>query len=129
MRVSVLDNLVGACRTRDQMEDVEEEIAELNADYALVLSGNAASVMYFEDVTKFRLLQVGAFKQWFANQTVTVGKRAIPVGDYWLSHPQRRQYHGIEFEPKGGRESGTIISGKGSRSSRSRAIARSFWRT
>ena len=25
--------------------------------------------MKFEDTTKFRLLQVGAFKQWFANQT------------------------------------------------------------
>ena len=103
MRVSVLDSMVGACRTRDQMEDVEEEIAELNADYALVLSGNAASVMYFEDVTKFRLLQVGAFQTWFTNQTVTVGKKVVSVGDYWLSHPQRRQYHGIEFEPGGGR--------------------------
>jgi hypothetical protein len=104
VRVTAFDKLVDACRTRDQEEeDVEEEIAELNADYALVLSGNAASVMYFEDVTKFRLLQVGAFQTWFANQLVMTGKKAVPLGDYWLSHPQRRQYHGIEFEPGGGR--------------------------
>ena len=30
--------------------------------------------MKFESATKFRLLQVGAFKTWFANQLVTVGK-------------------------------------------------------
>ena len=30
-----------------------------------------------------------------------IGKKAIPLGDYWLSHPQRRQYQGIEFAPPG----------------------------
>ena len=69
VRVSQLDSMVGACRTRDQEEDVDDEIAEINADHALVLAGNKAAVMKFEDTTKFRLLQVGAFKQWFANQT------------------------------------------------------------
>ena len=32
---------------------------------------------------------------------VTVGKMAVPLGDYWLSHPERRQYAGIEFAPPG----------------------------
>ena len=103
MRVSVLDNLVGACRTRDQTEDVEEEIAELNADYALVLGGNKAAVMKFDDPTRFRLLQVGAFKRGSPTRLVMTGKKAVPLGDYWLSHPQRRQYAGIEFVPDGGR--------------------------
>jgi hypothetical protein len=101
LRVSVLDSMVDACRTRGQAEDVEEEIAELNADYALVLAGNKAAVMKFDDPTRFRLLQVGAFQTWFTNQPVMTGKKAVPLGDYWLSHPQRRQYAGIEFVPPG----------------------------
>ena len=104
VRVSQLDSMVDACRTRDQTEDVDSEIAEINVDYALVLAGNKAAVMKFEGTARFRPLQVGAFKQWFANQTVMVGKKTVSLGDYWLGHPQRRQYHGIEFEPKGGRE-------------------------
>ena len=102
MRVSVLDNLVGQhARGRGAEEDVDDQIAELNAEYALVLAGNKAAVMKFEDATKFRLLQVGAFKQWFANQLVTVGKEIVSLGDYWLGHPERRQYAGIEFAPPG----------------------------
>jgi hypothetical protein len=101
VRVSQLDSMVGACRTRDQMEDVDSEIAEINADYALVLAGNKAAVMKFENVTRFRPLQVGAFQTWFANQLVMTGKKAVPLGDYWLGHPQRRQYDGIEFAPPG----------------------------
>jgi hypothetical protein len=103
VRVSMLDRIVGAARDRLKQQKDDTEIAEINAEYALVLSGNKASVMKFEDVTKFRLLQVGAFKQWFANQSITIGKKVLSVGEHWLSHPQRRQYEGIEFEPSGGR--------------------------
>ena len=74
VRVSQLDRMVGAARERDQKEDVDSKIAEINAEYALVLAGNKAAVMKFEDKTKFRLLQVGAFKQWFANQLIQIGK-------------------------------------------------------
>jgi hypothetical protein len=101
VRVTTLGDMVRACQTRDQAEAVDSEIAEINAGYALVLAGNKAAVMKFEDKTKFRLLQVSAFKQWFANQLVTVGRKSIPLGDHWLSHPQRRQYDGIEFAPPG----------------------------
>ena len=122
VRVSMLDRMVGAARdrieqeerdrrAREKREQEERErrereedyghIAKINAEYALVLAGNKASVMKFEDITKFRLLQVGAFKQWFANQSITVGKKVISLGEYWLSHPQRRQYEGIEFAPSG----------------------------
>ena len=101
MRVSVLDRMVGAVRGRGQEEDVDDQIAEINAEYALVLAGNKAAVMKFDDATRFRLLQVGAFKQWFANQLVTVGKKTVSLGDYWLGHTERRQYAGIEFAPPG----------------------------
>jgi hypothetical protein len=44
-------------------------------------------------------LQVSAFKQWFANHHAPFGKATL--GEYWLSHPQRRQYDGIDFAPAG----------------------------
>ncbi len=72
--------------------------------------------MKFEDDTSFRLLQVGAFKQWFANQLVMIGKKAVSLGDYWLSHPERRQYAGIEFAPPGSAaRPATTICGRGLR--------------
>ena len=83
-------------------EALNAEIVEINKAHALVLAGNQASVMKFEMIggkDQFRLLQVGAFKIWFANQHVTVGKKVTPLGDFWISHEDRREYHGIEFEP------------------------------
>ena len=32
-----------------------------------------------------------------------VGKKRVPIADYWLNHRERRQYQGIEFDPGGGR--------------------------
>lgn len=101
IRVSVLDRMVGDCRGRGQEDEVDDQLAEINSEYALVLAGNKAAVMKFEDNTRFRLLQVGAFKQWFANQLVMFGKKAVSVGDLWLGHTERRQYDGIEFAPPG----------------------------
>jgi hypothetical protein len=63
-----------------------------------------AIIMKFESETKFRQLKVSAFTQWFANQRVVVGDRAVEIGDCWLTHPERRQYEGIEFAPRGGRD-------------------------
>ena len=129
VRVSVLDNMVGAARSRGQQQQVDSKIAEINADHALVLAGNKAAVMKFDSATRFRLLQVGAFKQWFANQLVMVGKQVISLGDYWLGHPERRQFSGIEFAPPGPPpDRASTISGRALRSSRRRATARSFWR-
>lgn len=81
---------------------VDDRIAQINSNHALVLAGNKAAIMKFESETKFKLLQVSAFKQWFANQLIRVGKRVTSVGEYWLAHPQRRQYEGIEFDPGAG---------------------------
>ena len=100
VRVSQLDRMVEGARKRDQTDDVDKQVAEINAEYALVLAGNKTAVMKFED-TKFSLLQVGAFRQWHANRLVMFGKTTVSLGDYWLSHKERRQYRGIEFAPPG----------------------------
>ncbi|MGQ2185274.1 primase-helicase family protein [Bradyrhizobium barranii] len=105
IRVGKLDQLVDGARDRlnkPNKSSVDPEIAKINRDHALVLAGDKVAVMKFEGATNFRLLKVGAFKLWLANETVTINKNVIQLGDYWLSHPQRRQYAGIEFAPSGG---------------------------
>jgi hypothetical protein len=82
---------------------VLDAVATINENHALVLAGDKAAIMKFETKTKFRLLKVSAFKQWFANEAVMAGARAVELGETWLAHPERRQYEGIEFEPRGGR--------------------------
>jgi len=110
VRVSLLDRMVSEARNLLEREkEADTQIAKINATHALVLAGNKAAVMKFEEKTKFRLLQVGAFKQWFSNQLIPVGKKIISLGEYWLSHPERRQYQGIEFAPPGSRRSFRLL--------------------
>jgi Bifunctional DNA primase/polymerase, N-terminal/Family of unknown function (DUF5906) len=78
-------------------------VEEINENHALVLTGDKAVVMKKEDKTKFRLLKVNAFTQWFANKHVSIGNKSVAVGDCWLQHPERHQYEGIEFAPNAGR--------------------------
>ncbi len=63
--------------------------------------------MRFDDELKtdFRMLKVGAFKQWYSNKLVpVVGERAtkmMSIAEYWLTCHNRREYAGIEFKPIG----------------------------
>ena len=50
IRVTALDGMVERERASARRhEEVDEEIAEINADHALVLAGNKAAVMKFEE--------------------------------------------------------------------------------
>jgi hypothetical protein len=81
-------------------DELDTAVGEINETYAMVLAGDKAAIMMFEN-NSFRLLQIGGFNLWFANRQVLAGKRVMSKGEYWLNHPQRRQYEGIEFEPSG----------------------------
>jgi hypothetical protein len=94
-RAKVLDSLVG--QMRENKEETLSRIEQLNTEYALVLAGNKAAVMKFDEPTKFRLLQTSAFTTWFGNQFLN----GEPLGAYWMTHAERRQYSGIEFAPPG----------------------------
>jgi hypothetical protein len=75
-----------------------DNVAEINANHALVIIGDKAMIMK-EGAKSISLLQPSAFKQWFANRYVQVGRKSVPLAKYWLEHPQRRQYEGIVFAP------------------------------
>ena len=81
----------------------------MNRRHALVLAGNKAAVMKFEDDGKtFRLISVDAFKTWHLNRAITLpgdGKpKRITHAELWLNDRDRREFEGIEFAPAGARK-------------------------
>jgi hypothetical protein len=76
-------------------------VAELNASYALVMTGGRTSILR-EDGSEWSLIQTDAFRQWHSNQFVPTGgnAKAPTYAEFWLKHPQRRSYDGIVFAPQ-----------------------------
>jgi hypothetical protein len=89
-------------RAIEEMEEDARLLAELNRDYAFVLAGGKGVVMREESGTR-TLINFDSFKQFFMNYRIKTRRKMIPLGQWWLEHPQRRQYRGIEFAPIGGR--------------------------
>jgi Primase C terminal 2 (PriCT-2)/Family of unknown function (DUF5906)/RepB DNA-primase from phage plasmid len=77
-------------------------IAEINHEYAWV-EVSAKYAILRENGRKHKLLLPETFKSRLKNKpTVPVGEdKSIPIADYWLAHPDRRQYDDIEFAPEG----------------------------
>lgn len=85
-------------------QKVDPDVAALNENHALVLVGDK-TVILKHDTSKEGLgitfFTTGAFQQWFCNRFVKRPwmQKAQPLGQYWLRHPQRRQYEGLVFAP------------------------------
>lgn len=99
-------------KKRERGRLMQEAIAELNKQHALVLQGS--SVVVLRETVGERLgkellyMNLGAFRAWHLNHTVPVehtdkeGKtvtRQTPVADLWLKAHDRRQYEGVTFAP------------------------------
>jgi hypothetical protein len=84
----------------------------MNDKYCVVLDGGRTRVLTFEQYSR----QIGRhqyvrnvptflgfqdFQNLHMNKLVTEGKKFIPLGQWWLKHPNRRQYEGITFQPGG----------------------------
>ena len=77
---------------------LDEAVARLNEMHAVVLLGNKTAILR-EEGGEVSFLSVSAFDQWYANQHVIVHERKMPVAKHWMTHPQRRQYSGVVFDP------------------------------
>jgi len=87
-----------------EAKEVTDSVARLNAEYAVLNSGKVTILREYDDGTDglsaFSLMRPADFKLWLANQPpVMVSEKAVPVADFWLRHPSRRQYSGIDFMP------------------------------
>ena len=77
---------------------IDPDVARVNETYALVIVGDKAAVLKVVG-NEISFLSVSSFYQWHANQYVYRNEKKIPLAKYWMSHPQRRQYEGIVFDP------------------------------
>lgn len=81
----------------------EDMIKNMNSRFALVLTGGRAVILREtsqpDNLLKVDFLSVEAFKLFFSNIKVPVGRAFRPYGSYWLDDENRRQYEGIDFAP------------------------------
>lgn len=84
----------------------DPNLERLNREYALVESvgGKCRIVKEVWNPTLKRqeidLQEAAGFMRMYGNQFVEVGKSVMPLGKWWLSHPNRRTYTTIVFDPK-----------------------------
>lgn len=81
----------------------DAQVAKVNKDYAFIITGGRPAVLYERKVpdgsVEVEYWSVEGFRQYFANQSAVSGRNTVKLGDYWLSHPDRRTYRGLIFEP------------------------------
>lgn len=77
----------------------------MNQDWAIICHGGSANILGFvedaaADEPAFNLYSQQAFMTVTANYPRVFHKnRLMKAGEYWLSHPRRREYRGIRFDP------------------------------
>lgn len=79
-------------------------IDRLNQQLGLTILGDKPVVIWERyDEIKQRssptFVSINAVKAYFANEFVAVGRREMPVVDFWLQHPGRKSYANVVFEP------------------------------
>ena len=102
MRVSVLDRMVGA--VREARPDGGRRRPD-RGDQRRVCPGARRQQGGGDEVRGhrpgFACCRSAPSSSGSPTRLVMVGKEAVSLGDYWLGHPERRQYAGIEFAPPG----------------------------
>jgi len=75
------------------------DLDELNRLYALVTIGSDVRVMALTTNPPV-YYRTGDFRTLLSNRAKQIDTaKSIPLANWWLSHPQRRQYSGVVFEP------------------------------
>lgn len=77
---------------------VDEIVAELNQEYAVVKIGDKVRVLELGS-SDLVLLRRDEFRFYLSNRYVTRGESRTPVVDIWLRSPERRQFSKVVFEP------------------------------
>jgi hypothetical protein len=124
LRSATLDKLVNNARIllthKKAAPAAKSLLDQMNAKNCVVLDGARTMVLRFETDEReaggehyvYRMPTFLAFRDFrnlYLNRIVNDGSDDPPsLGDWWLKHPQRRQYRGVVFQPAGA----PIISGR-----------------
>jgi hypothetical protein len=88
--------------------DLPAEVVELNTKHAVVREGGRTLVLTetLDPVIGRVVLSRSSFgdlRNFYRNRKVNAGTSEKPdwkpLGDFWLNHPQRRQFEGVTFQP------------------------------
>lgn len=84
------------------------EIEDLNANHAVVPIGGSVVILNESwdpvfDRPEITFSNPSSFKLRYSNKLIFGPRKQKPIhlGNYWLNHPNRREYRGIVFEPRG----------------------------
>ena len=80
------------------------EFEELNEKHFVTMIGGKTTVVneVYDPAMERQILTYSSpadFKYFYSNRFVPVENRHVPLGTYWLNHPDRRQYNGLTFMP------------------------------
>ena len=89
-------------------EDAEEDegvhpVDALNQQYAFVKAG----AFVLQETTDFRgrfttlRLSPADMHAWFANKTLPIGDKPVPLSKLWMARASRREFDGVAFAPQG----------------------------
>ena len=95
-----------AHKEKTQKSGVKHVVTELNKCHAHVMVGGKARILHIKTDSDLgwnihEFYHQADFKSHYANRKLRVGKQLKTVGELWLSHPDRRSYEGVTFNPNG----------------------------
>lgn len=90
---------------RYKANTIPPEIIEMNKNHAaIIISSNCYILKEVICPTfnrpDFDLISVKGFKDFYCNRYVEIDGKRQRLGEAWFSHPMRKQYVGITFNPK-----------------------------
>lgn len=82
----------------------DSKIDEMNRQFALTILGDKATIIWdrWDPLRKRNMpnyIAIAALRALYANEFVQVGRKEQPIVEYWMTHPSRKTYDGVVFEP------------------------------
>ena len=87
----------------DEPLSADAWVTRINGEYAMLLTGGQPVIL--REVAEngrprdLQFLSLAGFRAWFSNRHVPVGKKSIPLHQFWMEHAARRQYDDLTFAP------------------------------
>lgn len=82
--------------------DNAHPVDELNKEYAFIKAGAFVLQETTDAKGRFTILRltVGDMHAWFANKSVEVGDKSVPLSKLWMTRKGRREFDNVVFSPE-----------------------------
>jgi hypothetical protein len=85
----------------DNEDDGVHPVDALNTEYAFIKAGAFVLQETTDAKERFTTIRLSPndMHAWFANKTITVGEKQVPLSKLWMSRRSRREYDSVVFSP------------------------------